>query len=269
MFVSKRVPITRGEIQVVDEGTGLPILLVHGFPLNHTMWREQIQQLATTHRVIAPDLLGFGGSSAVRENILTMRSLADDLAELLTALKETRPVVFCGLSMGGYAGWQFVEHYRRLTKALVALDTRAAADSPEQAKGRLTAAVRLEKEGNEFLVESMLPRLFGENLAKTRTSFVEETRLVMLATSAKTCAAAQRGMAERPDMTAQLPSFDLPALILCGENDIISPAKEMREIATTMPNAKYIEIAGAGHMTTVEKPNEVNAALSAFLASLG
>lgn len=252
---------------VVDEGSGPPLLLVHGFPLDHTMWRHQIAAFKATHRVIAPDLRGFGRSS-VTPGLVTMEQFAADLAGILPALGENRPVIFCGLSMGGYIAWQFVEHHRSKLQALIVCDTKAAPDTPEARQTRLEAADKLERDGTTFLAESMLPRLFGESLAKNPPPYVEETVAVILGTDPRACAAAQRGMAERVDYRPRLECIDLPTLILCGERDVISPPKEMREIAASIPNAKYAEIPGASHMTALETPEAVNAELTAFLKSL-
>src|SRR5689334_18519351 len=122
-------------LHVVDQGRGQPLLLVHGFPLDHTMWRGQIDALSKTHRVLAPDLRGFGKSSPVGgdDAVLTMAQLADDLATMLTALQITEPVTFCGLSMGGYVAWQFAARHTGLLRRLILCDTKAAADTKEAA----------------------------------------------------------------------------------------------------------------------------------------
>src|SRR6187549_4000961 len=97
------ISVGSASLNVQDEGRGQPLLLVHGFPLDQTMWRGQISELSKSFRVIAPDLRGFGGSSPIAgdDEILTMAQFADDLAALLTALQIQEPVTFCGLSMGG------------------------------------------------------------------------------------------------------------------------------------------------------------------------
>jgi len=252
---------------VRDEGSGPPLVLVHGFPLDHTMWRHQIAHFKGSHRVIAPDLRGFG-QSAVTPDLVTMAQFADDLASLLDALGEQRPAILCGLSMGGYVAWQFVERHRSKLAALIVCDTKAAPDTPEAKKTRLESAGKLELEGTAFLANSMLPRLFGDELANNPRPFVEETAAVILRTDPRGAAAAQRGMAERVDYRPRLASIDIPMLVLCGEKDVISPPKEMREIASAIPGAKYVEISGASHMAPLEFPEPVNAALTEFFAVL-
>jgi 3-oxoadipate enol-lactonase len=261
------ITIGNASLHVVDEGSGPPLLLVHGFPLDHTMWRHQIACFKATHRVIAPDLRGFGQSS-ISPGTVTMKQFADDLASILPALGENRPVILCGLSMGGYVAWQFVEHHRSKLAALIVCDTKAAPDTPEAKKARLEAAERLEREGTKFLAETMLPKLFSAQLMNAPPPYVQETSAVILRTDPSGCAAAQRGMAERVNYRPQLSRIDLPTLVLCGENDVISPPKEMREISDAIPNARYVEIPATGHMAPLEKPELVNAAMDSFLQSL-
>ena len=119
------------ELNVVVQGRGLAVLLVHGFPLDHTMWDEQVEALAPRCRVLAPDLRGFG-RSVVSDGTVTMARMADDLAALLDALEVREPLVYAGFSMGGYVGWPFLEKHGRRVRALVAVDTRASADTPEE-----------------------------------------------------------------------------------------------------------------------------------------
>ena len=122
-----RIRINDIHLNVLDEGQGPPLLLVHGFPLDHTMWREQIQHFRGTHRVIAPDLRGFGQSD-VTPGTITMQRHAEDLAHLLDALRVKNPVCLCGLSMGGYIAWQFVQMHHGRLGSLILCDTKAGAD---------------------------------------------------------------------------------------------------------------------------------------------
>lgn len=258
--------ITWGDVRLnyATAGSGPPLLLVHGFPLDHTMWRGQIAALAAGHTVIAPDLRGFGASS-VTAGTVTMAQLADDLAGLLEALGIAQPVVFCGLSMGGYVAWQFALRHRSRLAKLILCDTRAIADSPEAAAGRLKTAEKVLAEGPQIVADAMLPKLFAAGTAGSNAAAIAETKAVMLKTSPVGIAAALRGMAERPDVSGRLTEFNVPALVLCGEHDVISPAAEMRGIAGGLPQARYVEIAGAGHMAPLEKPAEVNRAIGEFV----
>jgi len=254
------------ELNVVERGAGVPLVLVHGFPLDHSMWQGQIDAIADVCRVIAPDLRGFGAST-VTSGTVTMQQFADDVAGLLDALRISGPVVFCGLSMGGYVAWQFALRHRARLAKLILCDTRAVADTPEAAAGRRKTAESVLAEGAKVVAEAMLPKLFAPDTQQTQPQVVEATRQVILRTDPRGIAAALLGMAERPDVSSRLREIDVPALVLCGQHDGIAPPAEMRQIAGTLPHAQYVEIPAAGHMAPLEQPAAVNVALRKFLSS--
>ncbi len=260
----QRITVGEVELAYVDKGSGQVVLLVHGFPLDHSMWSGQIDVLAVRNRVIAPDLRGFGESDGQGETT-TMQQFAADLAGLLEALEIREPITLCGLSMGGYVAWQFWKHHRDRLASLILCDTRAASDTPEGAQGRLTLADTVLAEGALPVADSMLPKLFAPKTLESRPPYVDATKQVMASTQPTTIAAALRGMAERPDMTAELPNIELPALLVCGEQDVITPADEMRTVAAAMPEAMFHVIYGAGHMSPLERPERVNHLILDFL----
>jgi pimeloyl-ACP methyl ester carboxylesterase len=194
-----------------------------------------------------------------------MAQMADDLARLLDALAVAETVVFCGLSMGGYVAWQFALRHRARLAKLVLCDTRAIADTPEAAAGRRKTADRVLAEGAAVAADALLAKLFAPATYREQPQIVEATRQVILQTPPAGIAAALAGMAQRPDMTAQLPQLDVPALLVCGDHDGISPPDEMRHIAAQMPQARFVQIAAAGHMAPLEQPEAVNAAIREFL----
>ncbi len=260
----QKISVNNTTLGLVAQGAGPPLLLVHGFPLDHSMWRGQIDGLSGSRRVIAPDLRGFGASQ-VTPGIVTMEQLADDLAELLSALDIAEPVTLCGLSMGGYVAWQFWQRHRERLDRLILCDTRATADTREVAKGRQLMASEVLRDGARVAADSMIPKLFAESTQRQRPELVQATRDVILATSPEAIAAAQLGMASRPDMTSRLGEIDVPALLVCGEHDGISPPSEMQGLAAAMPHAEFVSIADAGHMAPLEQPQAVNEAIERFL----
>jgi len=279
----KSLVINGSEIAYVDRGTGLPLVLVHGFPLDHTMWTGQIDALAGPTadspagqtilsappvRIIAPDLRGFGHSlfSPHGDEKVTMDQFADDLAALLDALAIREPVVVCGLSMGGYIAFQFWRKYTARLRGLILCDTRAVADTPEGAEGRRRMAERVLREGPAPLVETMLPNLLAETTRRQRPELVERLRSVIMAGDPRGIAAAARGMAERPDMTAALGQIGCPTLVIVGQSDVISTPAEMRGIAAAIPAADFAEIPEAGHLSPWENSAAVNATIVDFLA---
>jgi 3-oxoadipate enol-lactonase len=253
------------ELEVVRCGAGMPVLLVHGFPLDHSMWQGQIELLSIRYQVIAPDLRGFGGSPA-EGGTASMEQMADDLAAMLDGLGVDEPIVFCGLSMGGYVGFQFWRKYRARMRGLVLCDTRALPDTPEGATARLTLAETVLAEGTGIFADGMLPKLFAPATIQREKQMVESQRQTILAASPAGVAAALRGMAERPSACDYLPRISLPTLVVVGSEDTISTPDEMRTIAAAIPNSELAVIPNSGHMTPLENPVAFNTGLEQFLA---
>ncbi len=251
------------------QGSGSPSLVfVHGFPLDHSMWKYQLEEFSTNHEVIAPDLHGFGKSSRAFSK-LTMEDMADDLAAMLEAAELNEKIVLVALSMGGYVALEFARKYLDKLQGLILCDTRAGADTAEAAKGRHEMAERVEKEGVLPLVEAMFPKLIEQQWKKNNPSDAEHLWHIMMGSHPETVAAALRGMAERSDHTATLAEIDVPTLVIVGEHDVITPPSESDAMAKALPNAKLVKVAGAGHMAPLEKPAEVNAAIREFVNKLG
>jgi pimeloyl-ACP methyl ester carboxylesterase len=260
-----KVQAGRIELEVVRRGVGLPLLLVHGFPLEHSMWHTQIELLSSRWQVIAPDLRGFGGSQVIA-GTATMEHMAGDLDTMLDALEIEEPVVFCGLSMGGYVGFQFWRKHRARLRALVLCDTRAIADTPEGAAGRLKLAETVLREGTGPLAEAMLPKLFAPATIERENEMVESQRKKIQAASREGVAAALRGMAARPSAVEYLPQISLPTLVVVGSDDAISTPDEMRGIAAAIPGSEFVVIPHSGHMTPLENPAAFDTAIERFLA---
>ncbi len=262
--------IQSGDIRMAVElkgDTGIPLVLLHGFPLDHGMWRQQIDALSTGARVIAPDLRGFG-QSELGSGAMTMERMADDIGALLDGLGIREPVVLAGFSMGGYVAFQFCKRFPDRVRGLILCDTRAMADSPEAAAGRVQTAAKVLEHGAGVTAEAMLPKMFGPRTVAANPGLVAQTRAMMLACSPAGIAAALQAMAARSDARALLPTLGVPCLILVGEHDAISSAAEMREIADAIPGAEYRVVAEAGHLLPLEKPAEVNAAIERFIGGL-
>ena len=247
-------------------GEGETLLLVHGFPLDHSMWDAQLEGMASQFRVVAPDLPGFGASHAV-EGTVAMSQFADGIASLLDAMQIDGPIHFCGLSMGGYIGWEFWRRHCNRLRSLIQVDTRAAADSPEVARARQMVAASVVRDGSRSVTDPMIQKLFAKASRERIPTVVESTRRVMASTEPSAIAAAQRGMSERFDFVELLSTIETRSILICGEHDSISPPDEMRSIAEAMPNATYVQIEDAGHLAPLEQPQAFNNALIAFLPS--
>lgn len=261
----KRLNVRGTQLDVLVRGSGRPLLFVHAFPLDHSMWGAQIERFASQALVIAPDLRGFG-TSAVTTGTVTMEQLADDLAAVLDALGVTEPVVLCGLSMGGYVAFQFVRKYSQRLRGLVLCNTRATSDTPDVRRARMEMTEQVLTIGPVAAADAMVPRCFTAESCRRLPGVVEFVRERILLTPAEAIVAALRGLAERPDATGLLEQLPAATLVIAGEDDAITPVGEMREMAAKIPGCEFVTIAGAGHLTAVEAPVEFNSVLARFLA---
>lgn len=259
--------MTLRKLAFQTRGHGRPVLLVHGFPFHRAQWEAQVEALAKHALVITADLRGFGESafeSGFDPGVSTMEQHADDLAALLDEAGIQEPVTFVGFSMGGYVAFPFFNRHRRRLAALALCDTRAIADTPDGAAGRATMAAKVLAEGPKPLVDGMLPKLLAPQTLAGRPEVVERVRALMQAPRGA-IAAALRGMAQRPDSTPLLARIDVPTLVVVGEHDAIASPAEMRGIANAIRGSQFVQITGAGHMTTHETPEELSRALVQFV----
>jgi pimeloyl-ACP methyl ester carboxylesterase len=256
------------DLAYADEGPGPVVVLLHGFPLSRAMWVDQLAGIGSTYRVIAPDLRGHG-DSPVPEGVYTMDAMADDVVELLETLEIGGPVVVGGLSMGGYVALSLAARYPTRVRALMLMDTKAAADTPEAAATReATAQAVIEADSAAAVVDAMILRLFSKMTLEQRPERVEPLRDVMRRTAPRGIAGALRGMAARPDRRDVLPKLVFPTLVIVGDQDVITPVADARSMADALPNARLEVIAGAGHMAPYENPADANAVILRFLRSL-
>lgn len=252
-----------------DLGRGPVVVLLHGFPLDRSMWSEQTRVLAQTHRVIVPDLRGHG-ASAEFEAPFTIDEMADDVIETLDALGVVDPVTLGGLSMGGYIALAAVLRQPARVRALMLMDTRAEGDSADAAKARESLARQVESTGSTAaVVDGMIPKLFAASTLERRPEVVAAIRSVMEKLSPRSVAASLRALAIRPDRTAALATITVPTLVLVGSEDAITPPSAARTIATGIPGARLEIIPGAGHMAPLEAPEVCNPLILSFLAGHG
>jgi 3-oxoadipate enol-lactonase len=253
------------ELSVEVRGDGLPVLLVHGFPLDHAMWRHQLALLGRCRR-IAPDLRGFGASPAP-DGGYSMARYADDLAAVLDAL-DVRQAVVCGLSMGGYVAFELVRRHAGRVKALILADTRAEADREEARRGRDELAELARREGAGAVAERLLPKMLAPATDETQPELVTEVREMMRRQAVPGIVGALAAMRDRPDSTATLKTIAVPTLVIVGAEDRLTPPDDAERMARTVPGARLVTIPGAGHLAPLEQPLATTRALSEFLGAL-
>jgi 3-oxoadipate enol-lactonase len=246
-------------------GAGKPVVLLHAFPCNRSMWAPQINALIQQQqfRVITPDFRGFG-ESEVPDGPYLMETLADDLAALLDTL-QIEECVLGGLSLGGYVAFAFYRTYSTRVQALILADTRPQADTPEGRAAREETAQLAEREGSLPVVERLLPRLLTSATLQEPTGTTARLRAMMEAAAPTGIAGALRGMALRPDSTDLLPHVRCPTLVLVGEEDTLTPPADARLMAGVIPDARLVTIPQAAHLANLEQPKAFNQALAAFL----
>jgi pimeloyl-ACP methyl ester carboxylesterase len=256
------------DLSYTDAGSGAAVVLLHAFPLSSRMWAPQLAAPPTGWRLIAPDLRGFGASPA-GDAAPSLDAMADDVAALFDRLG-LDTVVLGGLSMGGYVAMAFLRRHPGRVRALLLADTKAAADPEAAVARRLAMADALESDGTpQALLDNVLPTLLGDTTKATRPEVVGHVRELVSACPPATAAWAQRAMAARPDSFATLRAADVPALVIVGEEDALSPPADAEPMVEALPRAeKPVLLPAAGHLTAVESPAEFTAALTAFLASL-
>lgn len=246
------------KLSFTDQGQGDVCLLVHAFPFDGRMWEAQAAALAETHRVIVPDLRGFGQSTGLPP----ARSLddhADDLDELLASLNVENAAV-AGLSMGGYISFALLRRHPSRLRALVLADTRAIADSPEMKANRDAHIELVRSQGAPALMQKLRPSLLAEN---AREDAVAKALAMGGSQTPEGVADALAAMRDRPDSRSLLPTLRIPVSLIVGEHDAISPVAEMKEIADAIPGARFTVIQGAGHLANLEAPAAFDAALRA------
>ena len=251
-----------------DTGAGVPVVLLHAFPLSSAMWLAQREDLADTFRIITPDLRGFGGSPLGDEEP-SLDAVADDVARLLDA-KGLDRVVLGGLSMGGYVAMAFLRRHADRVSALLLADTKAGAD-PQAARDnreRIAALVTSDPE-TTVLVDEVRPTLSGPKTARDRPMVVGRLKAFVQAAPPAAVAWAQRAMAARPDSFETLRGVTVPALVVVGEEDGIAPVAEAEGMTAAMPDARLEVLAGAGHLSAMEVPDDFNSVVRAFLSRLG
>jgi pimeloyl-ACP methyl ester carboxylesterase len=245
---------------------GLPVLLIHGHPFNRTLWTPQVEALvAAGHRVITPDLRGYG-DSGVEAGTVYLADFADDLVGLLDHLGIGQAVVG-GVSMGGQIAMELQRGHAHRVRALVLSDTSAPAETDEGKAFRNRLADRLLAEGMDGYAGEVIGKMLADYNVTAMPDVAERVLRMMRATDPRGAAAALRGRAERPDYRDTLAAVRAPVLIVVGADDAYTPVADAEAIHELVPHAVLTVIDGAGHLPGAEQPGRFNSALLDFLAA--
>src|SRR6202161_1539086 len=244
-------------------GEGASVVLLHPFPVNHEFWLPVARVLAARFRVILPDLRGHGASEG-GEGTATMEKHALDIARVMDDAEVGRAPMI-GVSIGGYALFEFWRRFRGRVAALGLCNTKAPADSAEGRAGRLQAANDVLERGAEPFFQTMIPRLLGKTTREARPDLVAGALGMMRKMSPEDVAQVQRGMAERPDSVETLKTINVPTLLVTGDEDILTGANEADLMRRHIPNSQLRVISKAGHYSPWEQPEEVGKLLRQFL----
>jgi pimeloyl-ACP methyl ester carboxylesterase len=240
--------------------------LLHGYPFNRSMWREQVEALSQDYRVITPDLRGLGETSMTQEPA-TMDEMAQDVAALLDEL-EIKRVALGGLSMGGYVALAFYRRYLFRVRALILADTRAGADTPDARHNREAQAEKILAEGMRSIADDFLRKVLTPATLSQKPEVVERVRKMIVTTRPRGAAAALRAMASRRDHTDYLPEIIAPTLIIVGSDDQITTPEDAELMRREIRGSRLEVIEGAAHLSNLEQPARFNSALKTFLDEL-
>ena len=247
---------------MVSEGH---VVLLHAFPLNAGLWRRQVEAAPAGFRFVTPDLPGFGASA--EPPATSMDAMARSVLRGLDSVGIGRAVIG-GLSMGGYVTLALYRLAPERFSGMILADTRATADTDQQKEARRKMIATVREHGPSAVADEMLPKLLGATSHREKPELAALVRRMIEGNSAETIAGAVQAMLERPDSTPLLPSVRVPALILCGEEDVLTPPADAEALQRGIPGARLVRLPGAGHLSNVEAPDSFTRALGDFLVTL-
>ncbi|HET6861570.1 MAG TPA: alpha/beta fold hydrolase [Pyrinomonadaceae bacterium] len=261
-----KVTIEDIEMAYTDVGSGPAVVFIHGYPFNRSLWTEQVTALAGTHRLVVPDLRGFGESDC--GNLpSTMNRLALDINLLLDHLRIQKAII-AGLSMGGYVTLAFYKEFQDRVSGLLLANTRAEQDSFEAKSSRREQAEKALTEGMAGIADSMLPKLLTPETVSKKPDLVKRIRDMMLKTDPKGAAAALLGMAGREDFTSQLSQISVPVLIIAGRDDALIPMQHSERMHQAIASSRLAVIEHAAHVVNLEQAEAFNHEMMQFVTQL-
>jgi 3-oxoadipate enol-lactonase len=239
------------------------IVLIHGFPLNKSMWNSQMELLKNDFRVIAYDVRGHGNSETGSQDF-SIELFVNDLLCLIETLGLQRVILF-GFSMGGYIALNAIEKHADRFDGLILSDTQCTADAPEARAKRIGAMDRILEDGVAAYADEILPKLFAPASFVRHRTEVAAVREMILNTSTESLCNTLFAMSARKETRSELMEIGIPTLILVGKEDEITPVAASQVIHSRIRGSSFAVIPHAGHLANMENPVVYNQYLTEFL----
>jgi pimeloyl-ACP methyl ester carboxylesterase len=260
----KTITINNAHISYDDVGKGeIPIIFLHGFPFDRSMWKGQVNYLKLAYRLISVDLRGFGQSSLGKEDI-NIDLFSDDLIKLMDALKIEKAIL-CGLSMGGYIALNVINRFPGRFVGLILCDTNCIADNKKMREHRYKTIYQIEAHGKADFAEEFIENAFRRDSFVLKKEIVKKIEATILANTAKVITEGLKALTNRTETCSTLSSISVPTLIICGRNDKLTPVEQSEFLNRHIPRSKLRIIERAGHLSNLEQSDVFNEHLLHFL----
>lgn len=260
------IPVNDFNLSYDDLGeAGIPVIFLHGYPFSKAMWKQQLEFLQATNRVIACDVRGFG-KSTYEQSSLSIDLFADDLLTFMYKLHIEKAII-CGLSMGGYIALNAMKRFPGHFEALILCDTQCIADSPAVKEKRYKVIDDINVNGVKNFNEEFIKSVFHKDTLSNKKELVETLRTVVFANSQQIITAGLVALAERSETCSTLGAIDIPTLIICGREDEVTPLAQSDFMHQLIEGSIMHVIDNAGHVSNLEQPDEFNQQLLDFLTA--
>jgi pimeloyl-ACP methyl ester carboxylesterase len=227
------------------------------------MWKAQIDEFSKNYFCVTYDIRGLG-ESPVGDGQFTMESFVDDLEIIIDQLKLDKPIL-CGLSMGGYISFRALERMENKFSAAILCDTRSESDNNEGKLKRAAAIKRINIEGLKSFTKDFITNCYGDFYKLNHKDDFEKRVAKSSIFSAVGVKGSLLAMLGRGDTTEYLNKIKIPALIICGEFDALTPPTVMKPLVEKINKSDFVIIKNSGHMSPIENPADVNLAIKNFL----
>ena len=258
------LPVMDRIVAYDERGQGIPIVFIHGFPLNRMIWEAQWEGLADHARIIAPDFRGFG-QSPMAEGTIEVSTYADDVREFLDTLGVNEPAIIVGLSMGGYVAMAYLRRYPEHVHSAGTCQYQSHRRHDRGQSGRDKNIGIAKEKGAAAIAEGMLPKVLSPKTYANNPELVAQVKTIMESCSVPGIVGALEAMRDRPDSTGTLLEFSQPVLIVAGADDQLMSAADQENMNKAARNSVLVTVPDAGHLTPMEQPEAFNHAIKEFL----